>query len=76
VSRVPRKALRDYLARLFGKRVYGCGACGRRFHDRPTSRPTSFLRRRLSVLTSPAADLDWGTVGDALQRLRELTAVL
>jgi transposase-like protein len=40
VTRVPRRSLRDHLARLFGRRVYRCQECGRRFYDRPsTDRP-------------------------------------
>jgi hypothetical protein len=37
VVRVPRRGLRDRLARLFGRRVYRCEECGRRFYDRPSS---------------------------------------
>ena len=39
VARVPRAGVMDDVARLLGWRVYRCLACGRRFYDRPTSRP-------------------------------------
>jgi predicted RNA-binding Zn-ribbon protein involved in translation (DUF1610 family) len=41
VDRAPRVRTLDRLARLFGRRVYRCRECRRRFYDRPTPRKIS-----------------------------------
>jgi hypothetical protein len=69
---VPRATLRDYVKRLFGRRVYRCAECGRRFHDRPSESAAGLARRRIALLAPPVADLGLGALAEAMPLVARL----